>query len=316
MTEIEPTIKVIKLGGSSLSSAPASVPEAAHADLGLPQLPEDKASDEEVNGLKDAPHVDEVSTLKPERQASKLALIAKKEKALFEKTNAYKQQQAKIEAYENSLKAAKANPLKYLESAGLSMDDLVKAVLSEGEPPTKEDQHEIALKTVNEKLAEIERRDQERHEQAIQAQNNQTVSEIKSVIKKTISEKSEAYEAINTYGREDDVFDLMFQSYSELGTKLTIEQAAQLVEDQLQEDAQEQAERIAKLKRFAKDKSSEPKQEESIPKQQDPTIKKETNQPFKTLTNKNATVYPSASKPLLSKEESLRQAAKLIKWRE
>lgn len=281
------------------SPTPPKVSLAGPSSTEVPTTPEEP---------KEQPAEPTPEQKKEERVSSKFALLAKKERQLREKQIQAKELAAKAEAFQKAKEQAKTNPLQYLQEADLSMDEIVSAILKKDTEPTKEEQHEQALKTVNEKLQELERREQEKEKQAIIHQQQQEIKQIQSAIDHIITSNSDQYEAINLYNRSKDVFDLMFSSYEESNGKitLTIEQAAKLVEDQLQEEAAKEAERLAKLKRF-----KEPLTPKQVAETKPPVS---SNQP-KTLTNTQASAPAKINETsTLSREESLKQAAKLLKF--
>jgi hypothetical protein len=148
-------------------------------------------------------------------------------------------------------------------------------------------------------------------EEQLEAQKHNQLSQIKESINKFINENAETYELIKEYNAIDDVWSVIERTFinSKGKTHLTIEQASKAVEDQLFEEANKEAERISRLKKLQKNpQASSP--EDSI----EVSKLNKVSKPAPTLTNQSVTA-PTELKKFKTREESLADAAKLLKWK-
>ncbi len=94
-------------------------------------------------------------TDKPEKDpklASRFAALTKKEREIIQREKAFKEQQAKLQAYEKALQQAKQNPLEYLQAAGLTLEEALSQIINEGKEPTEQDR----LSSIEQKIKDYE----------------------------------------------------------------------------------------------------------------------------------------------------------------
>jgi hypothetical protein len=239
----------------------------------------------------------------------RFAALTKKEKMLQEREKALKEQESKFKNFELTKDTVRKNPKEALESIGLTFEDFTKAYLDqldgkEHTPSTDDRINELYAKIEAKEKAEKEREEQARKDAEVEA-----IETFKGQIKDTLAKDVEKYELINEAGLFDEVYNVIEEYFNETlnetgkGEILTIERAAEQVENYLYEEGQ----KLLKAKKFA-------------PKPQETGAKKQDTSPLATtLTNKqtaNTTVaVPQSGQKLLSTEESLARAAALLKFK-
>lgn len=170
-----------------------------------------------------------------EREAAE----ADKREALAAREEAKKSME-RAEQFDRTIAEAKRNPGKFLEATGLTIDDLVRWKLNDGEVSPElllKDQGErtaAETKAIREELAALKKeRDDERAEaqrQAAQRQREEAVSFFKAEIDKTLSADPKKYEFTLAAKGQSEVFDLIDQAFKFKNIRLAPAQAADMVE--------------------------------------------------------------------------------------
>lgn len=316
-------------GGANPNQSPIEAPKEAKAE------PASEAVIEETKAEESSTEVEKVE--KQDRFAAKFAALTRKEKALRqqakeleEQSKTLSQRLKELEEKDNKFKTReqlkREQPLKYLEEEGLSYEELTQALLNDGKIPEDKKQERIIaslqdeIKKLHDKLSEREQREKEEREQQEKQTAEQKVQSQISAFKSEISEflggaEEEKYELVKS-GLFADVtdpveaiYDIIREHYEEtkanspdeIGEILEISQAADLLEQFLEGEA----EKLAKTKK-AKAKFIPPKEE---PEQ----IEAQSNSP-KTLENAHSSTVPDRQGKKLSDEERIAEAANLIRW--
>lgn len=178
------------------------------------------------------------STQEVDSMAARFAALSKKEKAIVERERQLREQyETKVSAWEKAQQEAKANPVKYLESLGLTLEDVANHVLSNNEEQPLSPE-ELRVKQIEDKLTALEqqriREQQEAEQAAIAAQQQmieQTVTGYKNVISQYLSENPDTYELTAQLDSVDLVFDVTEQYYHQTGKLLPLDQAVKAVEE-------------------------------------------------------------------------------------
>lgn len=247
--------------------------------------------------------------------APKFAALTRKEKELRQREQNYQAEMKRIEAEKAELskwrseqKTAeqrlmekfKANPLKFAEEQGLSFEDLMAMQLNEQNPTP-----EMLIKRTREELEGAYKKDLEelkntlrqKEEESEKKQYESTVAGFKSEISDYINANPDSCELITINNKQDLVFDVIQEYYESTGRILSIEEAAKHTEEHLEEEAK----KILGAKRFqAQKKVEEPGSNKAAP----------------TLSNTQSSEVPKSGERKLSREESLAQAAKMLRWNE
>lgn len=166
-------------------------------------------------------------TKEREFQAKEAALEARVKAAVDEALNGYK----------GRLKKA---PLDVLNEEGLTYDQLVEQAVNAPDPATR---------AIQDKLQSIEERQNKLAEDAQNSAKSQRDAAVKQ-IRYDVSDLIETdtqFETIKATGSTDDVVELITRTFDETGKLMTVEQAAQKVEEELFEEAKKIA-GLAKVK--------------------------------------------------------------------
>lgn len=247
--------------------------------------------------------------------ASKFAALSRKEKEIRHREAQFTAEMERIKAEKSEIEKWKAeksnadsefknkissNPLKVLEELGITFEDLTKMQLNEQNPTPEM----LIARTRQElesgykkELEELRNSLKQEKEKAASEQHEQVVSGFKKQINQFVDANEEAYELIKMNDAQELVFDVIQEYYESSGKVLSIEEAAKYTEQHLEEEAK----RVMEAKKF---KQTSPKQEPSEAKI------------APTLSNTHAAEVPQSTAKPLSREESLKNAAKMIRWTE
>jgi hypothetical protein len=251
---------------------------------------------------------------KPAPVSKAIRTIAAKERALREREQAIKDAEAKIAEFQAARADAKKNPLKYLELAELTPEQVNRYLLELPEPeedPGKRALAEVeALKAAQAKAIEDER--SSRQTQLVQAVTTAVEREVLG---------NERYDLITSFSEADPTFDpsqtildYMTGVFQKDGTVLSIAQAA----DEIEAFLEKKADRIAKSKKV-QSKFNPPKPAETQP---DPSgdNRPKTASPgaqdkaLRTLTNSQAATVTDAEPPkLLTLEEQKERGRRMLR---
>jgi hypothetical protein len=247
----------------------------------------------------------------PEQDLSKqFAMLSKREAAQRAAQKALDERAKKYEKYESTLSKSKEDPMAVLEAAGLSVDDLIHHVIKKGQPPSPEDR----VLTVEDKLKKLEAERESEREAARQESINREVDAFKSTIKASVDNDKAKYELIAA----NDAYEVVFETCRQLiqeapdkyPTRKDVEAILPKVMDLVENELFEKAKSFVNVGKFKSLFQTTPT--EAVP-ADSPQARDMTEPP--TLTNKQAPT-PQAAAPgkLLSREESLKRAASLLKF--
>lgn len=223
------------------------------------------------------------------------AQLARQEKALRAKAQQQaqelKQREEAIKAREEALTQSKpdmttfiskdrlkSDPLSVLAEAGLSYEELTQQILTQQPRDPRTEAHIARLEAKLAALEEQTQTSQKTYQEQQQAQYQAAVKQIQLDAKKLVATNPD-FETIKATGSVKDVVELITQTYEKDGVLLTVEEAAQQVEDYLIEEAMKLTQVDKIKKRMAAANASKPK-----PEVKTQAITGQT-QPMKTLTN-------------------------------
>lgn len=196
-------------------------------------------------------------TSKPEEQplSSQYAVLARKEKALRARVVAteqqFKQREAALAAKEaeQASKATqdltnyiskdklKQNAYSVLSEMGISYDDISQQALTAQSPDAQylrqvREELKAELQQIKDEQVNTRKNIEQQQAEAYQQAINQIKTEVKQLVYTDPS-----FETVKETGSVNDVVELIERTFKEDGTLLTVEQAAQAVEDHLIEEA-------------------------------------------------------------------------------
>lgn len=226
-----------------------------------------KDTNEQVNGTEETKPIDpEVAALLKYKRSLQV-----KERELAEREEALKAQPPVNNGDMISKTELLANPLKVFE-AGVTYDQLTEAILNGG--PTPVDpiklRNEIKEELKKELLGEFGTRDQQAEQQVL--------TQIEREINELVESKPDEYEAIRLAKAQPKVKELIHRTWKKTGEVLSEVEAANLVEEQLIEDA-------TPFMKIKKVQSRLNPQEEQVAQQ--PIVPKPGTKIMRTLTNRD-----------------------------
>lgn len=282
------------------------------------EAPKSDESPESVEALKsdDAPESIETPESVESQQekktddsfSKKFSALSRKERQLKAQEKAVQAKLKEIEERESKSKEApvdiisrlKKEPLKVLEESGLSLQQLAEMALNEGKP-TAEMLISEKEKAIQARIDALESKLQQKEKDAEEQRLQAAIDGFKNQIQDVVS-KNENYELIRAQDASDLVYDVISAHHEETGEILDINKAAELVESHLLEEAKKHL-NLSKIKTLLQ--STQPVQQKPA------TSSKPVS---KTLTNTSAATATTVVSRPLSNEESIANAAKLIKW--
>lgn len=256
-------------------AAPAPTAEAPKADAAPVSTNSTAAPTEPVKAEKPA----DGTTTPQAPNETKLAFLARQEKALQKARDAIKAEREQVQKERESITGSVISKADLdidlfgtLAKAGISMDKLQEKLLNapqETESVRALRAEVAAMKA--EKAAELAKNsEQTKHKY------EQHMGQFRDGAKKLAQESPDEYEFISTFGREGAVAERIEQHFEETGILLDIPEAAKMVEDELLEDAL----RMVKLKKVQAKLTPAPAAE---------TVTNKVASSPKTLTHQNTT---------------------------
>lgn len=299
---------------------PVDANNIAVEDLSAIQAPDsgqDITNVEETETVETAPLAEESAKVEPppvkEEQpaSSQMAILARKERALRAKAQ---QQDQAFKAREDALKAREAavsakdqeyqsgyiskqrlkqQTIEALAEAGLSYDEITQKQIDAGSIHPQVTHLIDSMKAEIQELKQQNENNKKSQEEAQSVQYKQALSQIKTDVKELVKSDPVAFEAIAQTNSVQDVVDLIEQTFKEENRVMSVEEAAQEVEDYLSE----QAYKLSELKKVQKRRQQV--STTKAPMQTQTPVTKQP-QPMKTLTNAT-----SSSRQLSARERAL-----------
>ena len=248
--------------------------------------------------------------------AQRLAILSKKDKAIQQKEQEWKQKlkeieekQAKFSQYDELDKLLDENPLEFFKKKGKSFEELQAKMLQslndEDIDPIQKQLKDLTQKLASkdQEIAELlEKKLAEKDEEAKKRNIDEQSKHYQAELNKFLEANKEEYELINAMGVNDEVFEVIKSVYlqtSEKGTPklLTFKEASDLYEKEI-------AKKIESLKNIKKVKSMF-----GVELEEDDLLSGLSG--IKTLDD-SFTQTSSTSPDLKSDEERVRAAAKLF----
>ena len=244
--------------------------------------------------------------------ASKFAALSRKEKALRDREAEYEARfedmQHRLAEYENQSSEPdvdwesmlRNDPLGALEEVGLGYDKLTELALNDGK--LTPDMQLAAMREEMEseyrrKFEDLENRLTEKEEAEENAYYDSVQNNFQEEIGSFVAQNPEKYELIEASNANDLVFDVIEEHYNETGSILDIEEAADAVEDYLEQEAN----KFMKLRKISSRLGVDPRELEQLEQV--------------TLSNDHsAQVQYDGANRMLSDEESKARSARMLQW--
>jgi len=299
MSEVSTPTAPISAAETSSDSAAEFSPEVMAKLTGEAGETTEAKTEEASEGKKDflAPKFAALTRKQKEIRAYEQSVRAKEaelNKRLAELEGKSKDTEGKLKTFEQ---AFKENPLKALKERGITMEQLIEMQMNDENPTVdmkmKRLQEEIESKALS-KIEELEKKLREKEEMEANQRYEQAVNGYKAEIGNFVKQNADTYELIAANGATDLMFEVAENFYQQNKTVPDIKEVADAVEAHLEEEAK----KIFELKKFKQTSQPKPQATKTAP----------------TLSNTSAANVPSNGSRKLSAEESLREAAKLIRW--
>ena len=288
---------------------PSNVSVEELSALNVPSTPAQEEASDNPTPVEDSPATSEPEAKKEDPALSRqFAQLARQERQLRIKAQ---QQKAAFDAKEAELKAREAalgqapkfDPNEYIPKArlkqealtvlaeeGISYDELTNQIISR---QPVDPQLQAHINRLEAKLAAMEKQAEqsqksytEQQQQAYQAAVKQIEMDARSLVKTD----PVTYEAIAKTGSVKDVVDLIVKTHEKTGVVISVEEAAQEVENYLVEEGFNVSTRIDKIKRRIQ-QAGQPKGST-----QQTQAKPQTQPSMKTLTNAAASTRKLSAK--------------------
>lgn len=289
-----------------VSNANAVSPEELSVITQTSKQSESQKNTSEANTVESKDSAVEASPEAPkapeEPLSSQYAQLARKEKAIRAKAQEVKAKEAELMTREAALTArsepkalegpsmkdrASKDPLGVMQELGISYEQLTEMLLNQDPNAAR---YQAEMEGLRAEIKALREESKTTREQDQQSAYKNAVNLIRTEVSQLVK-ADDTFETIRETGSVDDVVELIEATFKEDGRMLPIEEAAQLVEDHLLEEAM----KLTKLKkiqsRLAASKPAAPASKQTSPAA--PTQ-------AKTLTNSM-----SASKPLTPTERAI-----------
>lgn len=274
-----------------------------------------KAEGDAASESLESPKADEVPPAKEDPLSTQYAVLARKEKALRAKVQsqdaAIKAREDAIATREAAIKAKEAeyesgyvskdklakDPFNTLQELGVSYDQLTEMALNQPQMDPQVRAHiqrleqrlEAEIKSAREQAEKVNKSYEDNQKNAYQQALNQIRNEAKSLV-----ESDPNFETIQATDSVGDVVELIEETFKTDGVLMTVEEAAKLVEEHLEEEAF----KLANLKKIQK--RLQPASTKTVEKQVEAKTDSKQPQQMKTLTNTIA-----ATRPLTARERAI-----------
>ncbi len=284
---------------------PTNVSPEELTAIKAPSKPEQLSNSERLV----SPEVKAETKTSEEPLSSQYAVLARKEKQLRLRDQQLKQREAAIRASESSAKPApttapsideskyipldrlQKDPIGTLLEKGFTYEQLTEAALN---GPRQEDMHtQNELRLLREEIAKLKgdtESTKKSFEEQQTAQRQQAERQIRSDVVRLV-QQDPTFETIKETRSVGDVVELITKTFDEDGILLTVEEAAQQVEEYLIDEAL----KLSRLKKIQQ--RLQPSNAATSP--QKPTVQSQQQQ-MKTLTNS-----VGSNRPLSAKERAL-----------
>jgi hypothetical protein len=292
-------------GSQNSQSNPVANPSSISPEENLAiksQVSQDQTAITEDTTSEEAP-----PATKEEPISSQYAILARKEKALraraAQQEQAYKSREAALQAREAeissksnfdsskyvSIEDLKRDSYGVLQKHGVSYDDISSQALASQSPEAQmlrqmREEMNAELQKVREEQANTRTAQEQQQAKAYQNALNQIRTEASQLVS-----SDPTFETIKETGSVNDVVDLIERTFKEEGRLMTVDEAAQQVEDYLVEEAL----KISRIKKIQSRLGAQTVQKTAEIKQTAPV--EEANK-LKTLTNSVGNTRPLSAK--------------------
>lgn len=251
-----------------------------------------------------------------ETLSTQYAQLARKERALRARAQELKQREEALKAQAEPkptptangipLEEFKKNPWKFMQDAGISYDQITQQALNA--PSPEQQQQQQLFDTMQSKIAELESKlngQAKTWEESQKTQYQQAVHQIKSDVTSLVN-SNESFETIKATDSISDVVELIEKTFHADGYLMSVEEAAQQVEDYLAEEAYKLSQLKKIQSRLKSASATAPAATSKLPE-----VVNQQSQPSKTLSN-----AMTGSRQLTARERAMAAAIHGPNWRD
>lgn len=246
----------------------------------------------------------------------RMELMARKEREWLQRESRYREElkskqelERKILEYESKEKMFDTDPWAVMQQKGWSIDKLAEHIGSTHEPIQGEEKRKLygKLDEMQSYIKKLESSLQERDEKQTEAQRGQVKNRLINDLKELAEKDSDRFELVKHENAYEYVFQVLNDYYEENKAPLDPAEAMEHVEKLLEKQ-------YAKGLQYKKIKSKFGGSFENSDSQEMNQIQEPINYTPKTLTNNFSQTTPPQSQRPLTREESIKRAASLIRF--
>ena len=248
--------------------------------------------------------------------SAQFAAIARKEAAVRQQQEASKQYKseneqlkAEIQAIKDARKLAQTNPLEFLKNNGVSIKDLLHQDIN-GELPAEsvmQQKLDAQARQIEELISAQKEKEEAATKQKETAEWNSFVDQVSKFV-----DNEPKYELLRAGNMQWMVPQLMRDFYENNGREITAAQAADLVEESLEESLEGYFKAEKLQKKYGLSRPTSESQETPVDDAGEVEPVKKVQQKPKTLTNQLVSGASEKDTGLLSREESLERIARML----
>lgn len=251
-----------------------------------------------------------------ERQNPNFEALARREREFLQREARWKEElkakqeiERKLREYEESDRMFELDPMSILGKKGWTVEKLAEHISSTHEPIAGQEKHKLygKIKELEERLAKQDEEFKLRDQRQEETQRNSVKGRLMNDLKNLAESNPDKYELVKSENAYDHVFEVLNSYYEKHNTPLPFEDAMDHVEKYLEQQ-------YSKGLQYKKIKSKFGGSFENGD-SQEPSYQQETfEQPPRTLSSNFSQTTPPQSNRPLTREESIRRAAALIRF--
>lgn len=245
--------------------------------------------------------------------AYKLARVAKKESALLEQQKALEADIGLAKEFKSSKEMAKKDPIKLLQSLGLTFEDIARFQLEGGDAPSED-----PISSLKSQIEEMKKSQMDKEEMAKQqeiererANHEAQVSTYKKTINDFVEANKDDFEFLAANpDHVDTVYEIIEQHYNNTQKILDFKEAAQLVEDELESEFKTKYASLKKIKGLINPADVVDRQQAPLEFLREPTY--QSTRPTSLSNNLKPEVPHRADESSLSPEQRFQRAIEML----
>jgi hypothetical protein len=269
-------------------------PETAEVEA---ETQEEKIETEEPEEIEEETQETEDTSKEKDPFAPKFAALSRREKQVRQREQEVKELQEQMKEWQEKQELVKTDPLKFIESVGLSFEELSNRYVYGNDKIDNSPDKKVS--NLEERLAKFEKQEQERLAQEEQANMKKVAEEYMNNLNKFVEESD--FELIKATESQQLIVDTIVQHFNDTGEEMDIATASELVENYLEEQETKKIGRVLKLDKIRKKLALDEENEESDESQKTAEVEKaktkqKPKKKTKTLSNVDTSAAPKREK--------------------